>query len=94
MVDCNTEKANSPERTCVGCRQKRLQKDMIRIARSQDGEFRVDTGGIRNEGRGCYLCPDVTCLDAGKKRRVFSRALGRDLPVNTESIIRDMISGK
>ena len=44
-----------PERTCIGCNEKKEKKDLIRIEKSQDGVISVDTTGKAN-GRGAYIC--------------------------------------
>jgi len=41
---------------------------MIRFTRSMGGRAVVTTGKNGN-GRGCYLCPDSSCLEAAKKKR-------------------------
>ncbi len=61
-----------PTRTCVGCRTRRPQPDLLRLARRSDGA--VVLSGRRLRGRSAYLCPDEACLDRAIKRRAFGRA--------------------
>ncbi len=51
----------APQRTCIGCRQKRPKVTLLRLVRGADGRVQVDDGG-RAEGRGAYVCPDSGCL--------------------------------
>lgn len=51
----------APQRTCIGCRQKRPKVTLLRLVRGGDGRVQVDDGG-RAEGRGAYVCPDSECL--------------------------------
>ncbi|QCQ90725.1 YlxR family protein [Rhodococcus sp. SGAir0479] len=71
-------RAGEPVRTCVGCRQKGLATDLLRVV-AQEGE----SGGFllrpdpkrRLPGRGAWLHPDPKCLSEAGRRRAFGRAL-------------------
>jgi predicted RNA-binding protein YlxR (DUF448 family) len=52
-----------PQRTCVGCRQVRPQREMIRVVRTPDAGVQVDLTGKR-AGRGAYFCHRQTCWEA------------------------------
>ncbi len=62
-----------PIRTCVLCGKKRPKQEMIRIVRSTAGEIRFDDA--RLNGRGCYICPDASALDARRINDKIRRAL-------------------
>ena len=51
----------APQRTCIGCRQKRPKVTLLRLVRGADGRVQVEEGA-RAEGRGAYVCPDSDCL--------------------------------
>lgn len=74
-----------PERTCVGCGQKRPKKDLVRIVRTPQGGLLVDFTG-KNPGRGAYLCHDSSCWTKGTEKRNLSRSL--NLEVTTENMDR------
>ena len=61
----------APERTCVGCRTRRPQAELVRVV-LRDGA--VVPAGPGSPGRGAYLCRDEKCLAAAQKRRAFTRA--------------------
>ena len=61
-----------PMRQCVGCREMKPKKELIRVVKSPEGEISLDFRG-KAPGRGAYLCPDAACL----KRAIKSRALER-----------------
>ena len=63
--------ALAPERTCIGCRRKRGQAELVRLT-SEAG--RVVPARRGAPGRSAYLCPEQTCLEAADKRRAFARA--------------------
>lgn len=58
-----------PERSCVACRRRRPQGELLRLSRV-DGVWAVQN--TRRSGRGSYLCADTPACWAEKKlRRVF-----------------------
>ncbi|MAH10992.1 MAG: nucleic acid-binding protein [Acidimicrobiaceae bacterium] len=59
-----------PIRTCVGCRERLEQAELVRIRATPDGLARG-----RGPGRGAYVCPDRACLDAAIARKAIGRAL-------------------
>lgn len=61
-----------PVRTCIGCRTKRPQHELIRIGRTSDGGVSV---GFLGPGRGAYLCRKRVCIEAGLKNDRLRRAL-------------------
>ena len=65
-----------PQRQCMGCRERKNKRELIRVVRSPEGNVSLDFGGEMN-GRGAYLCPDPECL----KRAIRSKALDRSLEV-------------
>ena len=65
-----------PQRQCMGCRERRPKRDMIRVVRGTDGTVSLDFGGKLN-GRGAYICPQSQCL----KKALRSKALDRSLEV-------------
>ena len=61
-----------PMRQCVGCREMKPKKELVRVVKSPQGEISVDFRG-RAPGRGAYVCPNADCL----KRAIRSKALER-----------------
>jgi uncharacterized protein len=51
----------SPQRTCVACRQVKNKRDLVRLVRSVQGDIEIDATG-KTDGRGAYLCPTKDCL--------------------------------
>lgn len=72
-----------PERTCVCCRNKFPQTDLIRVVRF-NGSFFVDVTG-RADGRGAYFCGSDDC----KKKLIKSRALDRAFRQKVEQSVYD-----
>ena len=65
-----------PQRQCMGCRERKAKREMIRVVRSPEGNVSLDFGGKMN-GRGAYICPNSECL----KKAIRSKALDRSLEV-------------
>lgn len=70
-----------PQRTCMGCNQKKNKKDLIRIVKNKDNEISVDRTG-KKEGRGAYICDDVNCLEKVIKNKRLERVL--EIPISKE----------
>ena len=65
-----------PQRQCMGCRERKEKRQMIRVVRTPEGSVNLDFGGKMN-GRGAYICPNPECL----KKALRSKALDRSLEV-------------
>ena len=65
-----------PQRQCMGCRERKPKREMIRVVRGTDGNVGLDFGG-KAPGRGAYICPNAECL----KKALRSKALDRSLEV-------------
>ena len=69
-----------PMRQCLGCRERKPKKELIRVVRPPDGSAPfLDFRGKAN-GRGAYVCPDKGCLKKAAKSRALERALGTAIP--------------
>jgi uncharacterized protein len=63
-----------PVRTCAGCREEHPKREMVRVVRSPEGSISVDPSGKQN-GRGTYLCPQVSCWDKALRSGSLAKAL-------------------
>jgi len=63
-----------PMRMCVGCREMKEKKSLVRVVRTTEGEIRMDPTGKMN-GRGAYVCPDPACLEKAVRQKQLERAL-------------------
>ena len=75
-----------PMRQCLGCREMKPKRELIRVVRSPEGEVSLDSKG-KMPGRGAYVCPGADCLKRAIKSKALSRALGLPIP---ESIIEEL----
>ena len=68
-----------PQRMCVGCREKRDKKDLLRVVRTPEGQLVRDATG-QPSGRGAYVCRDPPCLKTARKSRARERMLETGIP--------------
>ena len=68
-----------PQRQCMGCRERKDKKAMIRVVRCTDGSVSLDFSGKLN-GRGAYVCPDPECLKKAQKSKALERSLEVAIP--------------
>ena len=79
-----------PQRQCMGCRERKSKREMIRVVRSTDGTVHLDFGG-KAPGRGAYLCPNPECLKKAMKANSLGRALEMEIPQSVyDALMREM----
>ena len=79
-----------PMRQCLGCREMKPKKELIRVVRSPEGEIYLDFRGKKN-GRGADICPDPVCLKKAMKSRALERAFSAAVPQEIyESLLKEM----
>ena len=75
-----------PQRQCLGCREMKNKKDLIRVVRSPEGEISLDFKG-KKPGRGAYVCPEPACLAKAKKSRALERAFSTAIPAEVYDLL-------
>ena len=75
-----------PLRQCLGCREMSPKAQLIRIVRSNSGEFAVDATGKLN-GRGAYICKNTESL----KKAISSKALERSFKVSIPAEVYEQL---
>lgn len=68
-----------PQRQCMGCRERKNKRDMIRVVRAPSGIVSLDFSG-KAQGRGAYICPDPECLKKALRSKSLDRALEVTIP--------------
>ncbi|MGN0995403.1 MAG: RNase P modulator RnpM [Candidatus Ventricola sp.] len=63
-----------PMRMCVGCREMKEKRSLLRIVKSPEGAISFDRVG-KAPGRGAYICRSRECLDRAVRQRQLERAL-------------------
>lgn len=68
-----------PQRQCIGCGEMKNKKEMIRVLKTPEGEFTLDSTGRKN-GRGAYVCPSAECLGKAIKSKGLERSFKMAIP--------------
>lgn len=80
-------KKGKPERMCVGCREMKEKRSLIRVVKTPEGEIKIDSSG-KMSGRGAYVCKDVQCL----QKAIKSKGLEKSLKVSINDDIKDQLT--
>lgn len=81
-------KKKIPMRQCVGCREMKNKKEMIRVIRTPDQQFMIDATGRKN-GRGAYICPSGACLERAIKSRGLERSFSCAIPAEVYEQLKE-----
>ena len=82
-----------PMRQCLGCREMKPKKELIRVVRSPEGNISLDFKG-KASGRGAYVCPNSQCLKKAIKTKALERAFSTQIPpVIYEALEQEMEAG-
>jgi len=79
-------------RMCVGCREMKEKKELIRVVRSPEGEVSLDPGG-KKSGRGAYICRNEDCLKRAIRQKQLERQLEVTLPPETVEALTSAMTG-
>lgn len=72
-------KKKIPMRQCIGCREMKEKKNLIRVIRTPDGELLLDVTGKQN-GRGAYICHNPECMAKAEKSKALERSFQMAIP--------------
>ena len=81
-----------PMRQCLGCREMKPKKELIRVVRSPEGEISLDFKG-KASGRGAYVCPDPRCLKKAIKSKALERAFSAQIPPEIYERLESQMEG-
>lgn len=68
-----------PMRQCLGCREMKPKKELIRVVRSPEGDISLDFKG-KAPGRGAYICHNAQCLKKAVRARALEKAFSAQIP--------------
>ena len=78
-----------PMRMCVGCREMKEKRELIRVVRTPEGGTVLDPTG-KKSGRGAYVCRNPECL----RRAIRQKQLERQLEINLTQEITDALTAE
>ncbi len=73
-----------PMRQCVGCREMKDKRSLIRVVKTPNDEIKIDSTG-KMSGRGAYICQDEACL----QRAIKSKGLEKSLKVAISDEVKE-----
>jgi len=76
-----------PQRMCVGCREMKNKRELLRVVRTPEGNIEIDPSG-KKSGRGAYICPDPECLNLAVKGKRLQKALEHEISAEILDTIR------
>ena len=81
-----------PQRQCMGCRERKNKRDLLRVVRTPEGSAMLDFSGKAN-GQGAYLCLNPECLKKAQRSRALERALEIEIPEELYARMEKEIGG-
>lgn len=63
------------------------KKELIRIVKTEEGEFSVDVTG-KKAGRGAYVCPNGDCLLKAHKSKGLERSFKSAVPAEVYEVLK------
>lgn len=85
------KKRKIPLRMCLGCRENKNKRELIRIVRTPTGEIELDETG-KKAGRGAYICPSAACLQKAVKSRGLEKSLRLAVPDSIVKLLQERLA--
>ena len=82
-----------PQRTCMGCNEKKDKKELIRIVKNKNNEISIDKTG-KKEGRGAYICDSEKCLEKVVKSKRLEKVFEMTINIEIYDKLRGVICDK
>lgn len=80
-----------PMRQCLGCKELKSKKELIRVVRNSEGQVSLDLVG-KKPGKGAYICKDTECFRKARKSKSFERALSCSIPAEVFDLMEAELS--
>ena len=81
-----------PQRTCMGCNEKKDKKDLIRIVKNKNNEITIDRTK-KAQGRGAYICDNIQCLEkiikTKRLEKIFDMKISEEIYENLRGVVLD-----
>ena len=77
-----------PMRQCIGCRESKGKKELIRIIKDSEDNISIDFTGKKN-GRGAYICNNRDCLEKAIKSKALDRSFKMTVSKDVYETLRE-----
>lgn len=81
----------TPQRMCVGCREMKNKRELIRVVRTPADGLKIDGTG-KMAGRGAYICPTEACLTKALKSKALERSLKAPLGEEVSAYLQEQLA--
>ena len=81
-----------PLRMCLGCKEMKPKKELIRVVRNNEGEINIDLVG-KKPGRGAYICKNSDCLEKATKAKRLEKAFETTIDVEIYNKLKNQLEG-
>lgn len=81
-----------PMRRCVGCREMKDKRQLLRVVKNNEGEIFADPTGKKN-GRGAYICKNLECFNKARKAKSLSHEFSCEIPDEVYDAITKQLEG-
>ncbi len=80
-----------PSRICVGCREPKEKRSMVRVVKTAENNVCLDETGKMN-GRGAYICKNTECLLRALQSKGLERSLKTNIPEEVIQKLKEEMS--
>lgn len=77
-------------RQCVGCREMKPKKELIRVLKTAEEGIIIDKTGKKN-GRGAYICSSEECLEKAIKNHGLESSFKMKISEDVYDMLKDSI---
>lgn len=77
-------------RQCVGCREMKPKKELIRVLKTAEEGIIIDKTGKKN-GRGAYICSSEECLKKAIKNHGLESSFKMKISEDVYDMLKDSI---
>ncbi len=81
-------KKKIPLRKCTGCLQMKDKRELIRVVKTNEAEYKLDLSG-KMAGRGAYICKNKECFEKAFKSKGLERSFKSAIPKEMYEKIRN-----
>lgn len=81
-----------PLRMCLGCKEMKPKKELIRVVKNNEGEINIDLVG-KKPGRGAYICKSVECLEQAIRAKRLEKAFETTIDVEIYNNLKNQLEG-
>ncbi len=79
-----------PLRMCLGCKEMKQKRELIRVVKNNEGEISIDLVG-KKPGRGAYICRSADCLEQAIKAKRLEKAFETTIDMDIYYILKNQL---